>query len=264
MNAIDFTKYSKFPVSSETFEFMQNMMALIAKIASLGGTNYILEGCTENGTTASEGTVVIAGEILPFAGGTKSTYVVISEAKESVQVYDEAYENLYITRKVIFGSGSGQLEWASFKKFTDLLTLAASLSTLSTSFAAHVASHSVAWANVTGKPSTYAPASHTHAWSAITDKAISLAFLGEFDAAGTTVTTLAGSLTVTVARTAKGTYKLFHNIGHTNYIVVGVATNTKTASLRANQEVTGTSCVVYMSDDGTLNDTGTRFMIITF
>ena len=155
MNKIDFTKYQEFPVSAETYGFMQNMMQLVAKLASLGGTNYILDGCVTSGGNVSAGTVVINGELLPFAGGIINSHVVIAELKTGVQVYDVNYADLYYDRKVIFGGGSNQIEWNSFQRVTDLLTLA---------------NKAVTWSNVSGKPSAFPPLNHSHLWSELSDK----------------------------------------------------------------------------------------------
>jgi hypothetical protein len=170
MNAIDFTKYGQFPVSEETFDFMQNMILLAARTASLGGTKYILSGCTESGNTVSAGYVVVDGEILPFSGGAKGTYVVISETKNSVQVYETNYADIYTDRKVIFGTGSGQIAWSDFKNYTDLATMSTKLASLLTNFTNHINNHTVAWANVSGKPSAFTPVNHTHPWTDISDK----------------------------------------------------------------------------------------------
>jgi len=155
MNKIDFTKYQEFPVSAETYGFMQNMMQLVAKLASLGGTNYILDGCVTSGGNVSAGTVVINGELLPFAGGVVNTHVVITESKTGVQVYDINYADLYYDRKVVFGGGSNQIAWNSFQKVTDLLTLA---------------NKGVTWSNISGKPSAFTPLNHSHPWSEVSEK----------------------------------------------------------------------------------------------
>ncbi len=123
MNSIDILKYPQFPMSSETLDFMQQMMLMVTKLTNLGGVNYILSGCEEIGNNVNLGFVVINGEILPFAGGTKATYVVIVETKDSVQVFGEVYSELYTNRIVTFGTGAGQLAWSDFKRVPNLLAL---------------------------------------------------------------------------------------------------------------------------------------------
>lgn len=278
MNSSNFTKYSQFPVSAETYDFMQNMILLAAKTASLGGDRYILSGCIENGNTVGSGYVVIDGEILPFAGGAKGTYVVVSESKNSVQVYDTKYEDIYMERKVIFGTGSGQIAWADFKNYTDLATMSAKLASLLTDFNNHINNHTVAWEKVQGKPSAFTPVNHTHPWADISGKPTSYppsahthsgmaVYLGEFNAAGTITTKLEGSIDVSVSRVSTGCYILSHNIGNINYIVLGGGCNkdiNATVSIRSMAEINKLSCKIYVSDDSSLNDGDCRFCILTF
>lgn len=137
MNKIDLLKYKQFPMSVETLDFMQNMLTLTARLASIGGSTYIVDGCVEQGTNVSAGVVVINGEILPFEGGTKSETIIIQESKESVQVYDEQYTDIYSSRKVTFGSGRGQLSWKDFVRLPPVLELSKSLTDLTNSFNKH-------------------------------------------------------------------------------------------------------------------------------
>jgi len=277
MNRIDLLKYQQFPMSSETLAFMQDMVTLTAKLASIGGNSYILEGCEEVGDYISSGTVIINGEILPFVSGQKIAEVVIQEEKEGVQVYDDTYTNLYIKRKVIFGSGgTPQLLWSSFQRLPSLLTMAQTITNLDTALTSHITNHTVAWDRVTGKPNAFTPVTHSHPWSAISEKPSAYppeshihtgmaVYLGEFDAAGTTVDKVAGSLpAVYVARVQEGIYKLTHNIGHTNYIVVGVGAGVTQCSVRAMFDVLARECKVTVADDGTRNDMRIRFSIIAF
>lgn len=264
MNHIDFLKYNQFPTSAETFEALQSMINLIARVASLGGANYILDGCNESGNNVSPGTVVLNGEILPFQGGPKSTYVVISETKDSVQVYDNVYTDLYISRKVIFGTGTGQLAWSGFKRFTDLLTLANNIAILNNAFSLHVNNHTVTWGNVQQRPTVYPPANHSHAYSDLSGIPLTGAYLGEFNAAGTVVTKISGSLNVTVTWVATGKYSLVHNIGHQRYIVQGIGLGDTGISLRSMNNIQNNSCTVMMADEGVAKNWPARFTILIF
>ena len=87
--------------------------------------------------------------------------------------------------------------------------------------------------------------------------------VGEFNAAGDTINQLYGdALTLGVSRSATGQYDITHDIGHTNYIIMGVGIDSTTISLRAMDSIASTSCRVYTSDDGSLNNAGIRFIII--
>ena len=138
MNSIYFTKYQQFPMSSETLQFMQNMVLAASNLALIGGKNFILSGCEEIGNNVSKGYVVVDGEIMPFAGGAKMSTVVIEETTSDVRVYNQTYNALYYTRQLIFGIGSRQRLWSSFPRNIDL--------------ASHINNHRVVWDNVDQKP----------------------------------------------------------------------------------------------------------------
>lgn len=264
MNSIDFLKYTEFPVSAETYSFMQDMIRMVGRLASIAGNNVILSGCNESGLTISAGYVIIDGEILPFVGGTKTTYVIIDESKTGVQVYDTSYEGLYTSRNVKFGTGTGQVEWASFKRVSDILALASSLSSLAESFSGHVSDHRVDWSKVDNKPSSYPPSSHNHVIAEISDFPAGIAkYCGEFTATGTP-TKVAGEMSlVDVTRISQGRFKLSHGIGHKRYIVLGVGKST-VSSLVGMPVIENTYCEVLVADDSSPNDEGVRFIIITF
>jgi formylmethanofuran dehydrogenase subunit C len=75
MNKINFTAKDNFPLSSDTMEMMQQMIGLNANLALLGGTNYILSGCVDDGTNVTDGIIVVDGELIPFEGGIKNAKI---------------------------------------------------------------------------------------------------------------------------------------------------------------------------------------------
>jgi hypothetical protein len=152
MNSIDLLKYSRFPLSSDTLDFLQQMAKLTAKLASMGGNSYILEGCAVAGTNAAAGTVVINGEILAFAGGTIETYVIVEETKRGVTAEGQLFEQVYISRVCRFGTGDGQVAWADLRRVPDLFTVAGGLEGMIQAFANHLSNHRVDWSNVDNKP----------------------------------------------------------------------------------------------------------------
>ncbi len=275
MNKIDFLKYNQFPLSSETLNALQDMIFLAARIASLGGNYYILSGCEiSSGGVATPGFVVINGEILPFKGGYVTSYVIIKETKSSVDVYDEKYEDIYISREVVFGTGSGQIPWSNFKRIRDVVSLASDIASLSTTLNNHINNHTVAWNNVQGKPSAYTPIAHSHKWSEISEKPATyppsththigrVVYFGEFSAQGS-ITKYFGEIDVTCERIATGKYRLTHNIGHASYIVLGVGIDVNTVSLRCMENCNQNDCIVTASDDESLNNAQIRFIIMSF
>lgn len=194
MNNIDLFKYPRFPLSSETIDFMQSMSVLIAKLAGLGGSNYILSGCVETGSNVSSGVVVIAGEILPFAGGTKTTYVVIEETKRSVTAESQVYADIYTSRVCRFGSGTVQIEWVTISRVPDILTVSTGLAELLAAFNAHVADHRVVWSKVDDKPETFPTAIIKTGSYHIDDFAGDVNYTVSFEDIGTSAYLVAGSL----------------------------------------------------------------------
>lgn len=113
MNSINFLGKEDFPLDTEGMNFLQNMVKQVFALTGLGGQNYILSGCVETSGVVSSGLMVIAGELLPFAGGAKKTYISITETKENVTSGDSTYPEAYTTRTAGF-SDTGSLLWSDF------------------------------------------------------------------------------------------------------------------------------------------------------
>jgi hypothetical protein len=122
MNKINPLSNERFPASRETWDFVKQMILCLEKVVNLGGSRYIISGCIDQGDSVSDGHVVINGEIFPFIGGAKSTYVIIQETVRGVDAGGVTYAGVYTERVVRFGNGAGQLAWSSFKNANDLLT----------------------------------------------------------------------------------------------------------------------------------------------
>ena len=264
MNSIDFLKYTEFPVSAETYNFMQDMIALVAKLSSIAGNNCILSGCIDAGSTVSSGYVVINGEILPFAGGAKSTYVIVEETKTDVQVLEQNYQGLYTSRMAKFGAGTGQIAWSSFTRITDILSLAASVTTLNGNFQNHLSNHTVEWAKVLSKPSVYPPATHTHQYAEIDGiPSVKVRYYGYVSDIGA-LEKRYGDLTVDVTKISTGKYRIQHSIGHSMYYFNGVGINIPVAKAITVADRQHDYCDVITGVGGTLSDTYFEFIIITF
>lgn len=201
MNKLNLFDFPRFPLSTETLEFMQQMTLLTAKLASLGGNSYILSGCTVTGSAVSAGVVVIDGEILPFVAGTVETYIVIEETNRSVTAESQVYANIYVSRACRFGTGSGQIAWSSLSRITDTGTCWAEI-------AAHIADHHTDWSNVDNKPAEYHPEAHRHNYTEIDNIPAGLILTGTVHVGDIAVDKI---VTVTFA----------DSIGTSNYIVTG-------------------------------------------
>jgi len=262
-------------MSVETLGFLQDMVALAARLSSIGGSRFILDGCEDNGSTVNAGTVVINGEVLPFAGGAKGANVIIQENKGSVQVYNDTYSDVYVARTVIFGSGVGQIAWSEFNRLPSLTGMATDISTLNTALNNHINNHSVPWGSVTGKPASFPPDAHSHSWDGISNKpgtfppsahnhAGRAVYLGCFDYDGTPYKQAGELPLVDVTKLSSGKYKISHNLGHTAYIVFGVSYDTQLVSIVAVPRLEENSCDVIVADDSSPNNAAIWFTIISF
>lgn len=117
MNRQNFEAQDRFPLSTQSLTFMQNMVLATAQLALIGGNNYILSGCTVSGSTVSDGVIVIDGEVMPFEGGTVVETITIMEETISVSADGITFDKARTTRKAKFASGSGSnyYRWADFK-----------------------------------------------------------------------------------------------------------------------------------------------------
>lgn len=113
MNKGNFTAKDNFPVSTFTYDFLQNMAQLAGNIAQLGGQNYILSGCVVTDTTVSAGLIVINGEILPFEAGTKKAKITIQETMDTDHFNGIDYPESYIHRVAKFAD-NGEYNWSDF------------------------------------------------------------------------------------------------------------------------------------------------------
>lgn len=113
MNKINFTAKDNFPLSSDTMDMMQQMIVSSASMALLGGSNYILSGCVDDGTNVSNGIIIIGGEILTFEGGTKKTKITIQQTTKTLTAFGVDYPEAYIYRTAKF-SDTGEYTWSDF------------------------------------------------------------------------------------------------------------------------------------------------------
>lgn len=113
MNKINFAAKDNFPLSSDTMDMMQQMIGSSASMALLGGSNYILSGCVDDGTNVSNGIIIIGGEILPFEGGAKKTRITIQQTTKTLTAFGVDYPEAYIYRSAKF-SDTGEYTWSDF------------------------------------------------------------------------------------------------------------------------------------------------------
>lgn len=131
MDNIKFNQTGGFPLDTDILGAMQTSYGLFNQLGSLAGDLTILAGCEEVGNNVSEGIVFIAGEVLPFKGGTRGTTVIIAERTEDRIFEDGVIKTVIYRREAIFGSStSGKTyQWEDFKRIKTLIQLEAEKAT---------------------------------------------------------------------------------------------------------------------------------------
>jgi microcystin-dependent protein len=127
MNSINFfNDKKKFPLSTQVLDFLQNMIKQAHLLALIGGGDkYILTGCEQvAANTWSEGYVVVAGEVLPFTGGTGTveSLVRIKETKADIVAEYDTYSEALTTRILEFGSNIANVNTFTLSDFTRVKT----------------------------------------------------------------------------------------------------------------------------------------------
>lgn len=123
MNKINFNQTGGFPLDTDVLNFMQSSYDIFNALGEMAGNLAILKGCEVTGSSVADGVVYIAGEVLPFRGGTLSTRVIIREEKRSLPFEDGESKEVETTRYATFGNGTTTYNWADFKRFHNLQEL---------------------------------------------------------------------------------------------------------------------------------------------
>lgn len=165
MNKIDFLKYTSFPLDSDTLEFMQEIVRMVAGMSAICGEKVIVAGCAERGNFIEDGLVIIDGELLEFKGDTKVDRVYIEEVTEDVECMEEVFSDLYRKRCVRFGTGDGENNflWSDFKRLDTIPALMQKITALQSGKTDVGHRHNVA--DVTGLPDRVVPRGLIAMWS---------------------------------------------------------------------------------------------------
>lgn len=117
MDKQNFELKDRFPLSTQSLTFMQDMIMAASRLALIGGNNYILSGCTAQGNAVTPGIIVINGEVMPFEGGAVGDTITIIETAEAVSANGLTFENARVKRYAKFATGSGEnyYPWSDFK-----------------------------------------------------------------------------------------------------------------------------------------------------
>lgn len=118
-----------FPLTTKTIKHLADMTEQVAAVVSqMAGDNVIVSGVVEDNGSASDGWVVIAGELFPFVGGQINTHVrIVEEIEQSQYLKDDnndgvgdfvdAYFNRYATFTAVT---EGNIPFADFERYENL------------------------------------------------------------------------------------------------------------------------------------------------
>jgi hypothetical protein len=119
-----------FPLTQDTQNFMQKGYSLLENFAEMictqqGSRYLILKGAIQASegdiTAISDGIIIFDGELLPLIGSQVQEFVHIEETIQTAIFMDESSKPVYVSRKVVFGEGEGQIRWADFKRIVERL-----------------------------------------------------------------------------------------------------------------------------------------------
>ena len=116
---------AKFPVSTETFDFMQEQIFLVARLAEAIGANVIITQPTAN----ADGLVIVNGELLPFSNivGVKPAIQVI-ETTEDVTAGTQTFTAARIKRWAQYSSSGTPLsQFVTLQTFVQLMSRIAAI-----------------------------------------------------------------------------------------------------------------------------------------
>ncbi len=278
MKVLDFSKLSGWPASASTWKFQQEQMLQLQYLSLLGGTNYILQGCTEAAGVTTNGWVVINGEILPFVGGATQDNVVVVDTPTNRTFFDGSINPYYHDRIATFGISITQYTWADFERnnpTTGLLKRVRLAEALLTTLQTALATTNTNLGNKADKSNVlqldntaiYSPTQQYHpATKGFVEsyQGVKVVFIGFYTNSSTSVTPLKDStLTLTAARQATGNYRISHNIGKSNYFVTAIGKGNSTISPRSIV-ISDNYFDMICSDDASNNDDDFYFQIFTY
>ncbi|MCQ2313285.1 MAG: hypothetical protein MJZ84_07565 [Paludibacteraceae bacterium] len=112
----------KFPLSTESLNFIQEQIKLVYGLTDLAGANVIIK----DSTATKDGLVIMDGELLPLKG-THNAYISLVQSKETLSIGDFS-ENVRTLRVAVYGnspdsSAIRNVPSSSFSGIKNILTL---------------------------------------------------------------------------------------------------------------------------------------------
>jgi hypothetical protein len=141
---IDLTKTDGFPYTQDMLDFMQQSYRdAFGAIANSLGPLVIVTGVDDLGAAWGSGWVSIAGELMPFIGGTKAARVIVTETTGTEVFEDTVVETVYFTKQAVLAGAGGN----AFADFVRLKTNAQIKTDLDTLFSGKADRNQIAWQN---------------------------------------------------------------------------------------------------------------------
>jgi microcystin-dependent protein len=130
MDLINFVQAGGFPVKAERLQEMQTAYSVFNDLGNLAGNLSIISGCIVSGTSVSDGSVFIDGEVLKFKGGFISSNVIIIEDVSSKEFENGEIKAVHYERYATFGTSDISWLWEDFKRIDPIVQLMARVETL--------------------------------------------------------------------------------------------------------------------------------------
>lgn len=121
MDLINWVQTGGLPVKGERLQEMQTAYSIFNELGNLAGNLTILSGCVVTGTSVSNGTVFINGEVLKFKAGFISENVIIIQNESAKEFENGEVKAMHFERYATFGTNL-EVSWA-WDDFTRLVSL---------------------------------------------------------------------------------------------------------------------------------------------
>lgn len=112
---------NKYPVSTDTLDFIQEQIKLIYNLTDLYGKYYILRAATPT----TDGLIVWNGELMPLRAGAAQDFIALREERITVTAAGVDYANARIVRYAEYTAVNEGGNCLDYAEFTSLITISA-------------------------------------------------------------------------------------------------------------------------------------------
>ncbi|SIT25676.1 hypothetical protein SAMN05421786_11554 [Chryseobacterium ureilyticum] len=129
MKTFNYNQAGGMRLTTERFNELQQAYSIFTGLAGMAGNKAIISGCEDQGTTISDGYVVINGELLEFKSALKQSSVIIKTEVKKL-MFENGEKDFETYRYVTFGFSPDAFIWEDFKRVTALNLLEERISRL--------------------------------------------------------------------------------------------------------------------------------------